>query len=946
MMKNRAIAARIYYEQDQQSLADKLCMGIQQVLQEYFPESDQSPSVQEIDIGDLNHEKGDIMSITTNVLKRQAQDNGTPVSPITLTIVHLDQLRSGKRSCVVVLTSTGVTVASEDELQRQLLLILSATETTICEERDAENKDSMLGSVQKDYLAQYTAAPVGTFFADRNRDQHKFTIKGNGKNEISEQQHSHFEFGALPDQLSHDLLQLARDKNVSIHDLMLTLFTLLVHRHSGSTMDEFVIGLSTDVDHMLPILCQIPNENAVFDAQLLKQMIEIVQNAKETFKHGIPLRDTVHYQSTHAAGDGDKDLNHSLLQLRLLFSASESRRFDKNDNNTQNDRSNNAIIIEEIGPIVHLFLPEQYDIGFRIYISEQKEGSQPSIHINILYRGEFFNRGTIERIARHFVELASSVVNQPSQNISLLNMITNEERQQILHEWSQTGDDFHDDLDVVTIHDLLERQLERHPDVIALIQQSRQMTYREFHCRANQLAHHLRHAIGIGPENIVPILMPKSPECLVSMVAVLKAGGAFVYVDPQFPAERVQHMTEDVKAMVTMVHRTTLDSWKTIVTDNKIVNIETVLVDLEDEQGWIPFKNNPSMNLPSVSSPDDLAIIQFTSGSTGRPKGVSIEHRNMCNLLLNNPNDIKTGYRMLHWASMTYIVGMREWLQCLASGGTLIMPAMGELPIGSNLSKIIDEFGAQTMTLTASALNTMQMPPPTSLRHVSLSGEAVSTSLAHRFLAIPDLEMWMNFGASECSGMIARVRMQYDRPVTCIGKTLKNMRIYILDKHMQAVPVGVPGDLYFGGTCVARGYLERPDLDEGKFLLGNPFLTKDQEERHGGKFSRLYKTGDLARWLPNGMVEYLARSDNVVKIRGMRIELDEIKVAIMEQWGSDKLQDVAVAAKVKTQDQQEQSDAMVVAYLVPKDTFSKDDLSIEELYGQLRQKLPSFMVPT
>lgn len=434
-------------------------------------------------------------------------------------------------------------------------------------------------------------------------------------------------------------------------------------------------------------------------------------------------------------------------------------------------------------------------------------------------------------------------------------MMTDSERQKILVEWNNTGVDLPKDR---CIHHLFEEQVARTPDAIALIFRDAQLTYAELNRSANQLAHHLQ-GLGVGPDTIVGISVERSLAMIVGLLGILKAGGAYLPLDPTYPPDRLAFMLQDAAP-------------RQIVAQAQFCNMfphASHVILLDADAGTI--SEQPSHNPISHVTPAHLAYVIYTSGSTGQPKGVLVEHRGLYNLAQAQINAfcVEPGHRVLQVASLNFDASISEIVMALGAGATLVLASVEAIFPGPALTQTLQQQAITHVTLVPSALALLTPTELPEIQTLIVAGEACSATLGARW---QKGRRFLNaYGPTEitvCATIMDCATWCDQQQPPPIGRPLANTQIYLLDQTGQPVPVGVTGELYIGGVGVARGYLNRPELTAEKFIT-NPFDS-----------GRLYKTGDLARWLPDGNIEFLGRIDQQVKLRGFRIELGEIEAAL------------------------------------------------------------------
>ncbi|AFZ17607.1 non-ribosomal peptide synthetase [Allocoleopsis franciscana] len=589
------------------------------------------------------------------------------------------------------------------------------------------------------------------------------------------------------------------------------------------------------------------------------------------------------------------------------------------------------------------------------------------LELKIAYNCHRFDAATIIRMLGHLQTLLEGMVANPKVRLSDLPRLTQAERHQLLVEWNDTQADYpHNQC----IHQLFEAQVEKTPDAVAVVFEGQQLTYRELNARANQLAHHLQ-KLGVKPEVLVGICVERSLHMVIGLLGILKAGGAYVPLDPAYPQERLAFMFSDAQVQVLLTVQHLVE---------RVPEHEAQVVYLDADWGSIAQESQE--NLVSSSTANNLAYVIYTSGSTGKPKGVLGLHQGAVN--------------RFHWMWETYpfeaeeVCCQKTSLNFVDSVWEIFGPLLQGVRIVIVSDQVLKDPQQFVETLADNAVTRLVLVP--SLLRVLLdtasdlqkrlpklklwvtSGEALSVDLLQKFRQIMSHRTLLNlYGSSEVSADVTcySISPQDKAPShVSIGRPIANTQIYVLDRHLKPAPIGVPGELYVGGAGLARGYLNRPEMTAERFIP-NPFndlelpivdfrladsnqnsesCETNAQFRSPKSSVRLYKTGDLVRYLPDGNLEFLGRIDNQVKLRGFRIELGEIEAVLGQHPG---VREAVVLAR-----EDESGNQQLVAYVVSdleqwvseamplKKRHEVQAIAISELHRLLKQKLPNYMVPS
>ncbi len=510
------------------------------------------------------------------------------------------------------------------------------------------------------------------------------------------------------------------------------------------------------------------------------------------------------------------------------------------------------------------------------------------IVVSLQYNQDFVAPEKIKPMIAHFQNLLEAILNDPTQEIGKLTLLTPAERHQLLVEWNDTKVNYPADK---SIHQLFEEQVEKTPEAIAIVFQEQELTYQQLNSRANQLAHYLI-SLGVKPETLVGICIERSLEMIVGLLGILKAGGAYVPLDPSYPLERLSYMLEDSAVDILLTQEKLLESLP--ANTAKLVCLDRDWRQIEQSSD-----NNP---VTSVSS-DNLAYVIYTSGSTGRPKGVLVVQKGVIRLV-KKPNyvDLTADEVLLQLAPISFDASTWEIWGSLLNGAKLAIYPNEPLSL-QTLGDVLKKYNVTTLWLTSGLFNLMvdeKLEDLKGVRQLLAGGDVLSIFHIQKALSeLKDCQLINGYGPTENTTFSCCYSIKKNYPLVNsvpIGRPINNTQIYILDSHLQPVPVGVAGELHIGGDGLARGYVNNPELTAEKFI-NNPFGD-----------GRLYKTGDLARYLPDGNIEYLGRIDNQVKIRGYRIEPGEIEAVLNSH---SQIQQAVVVAREDIP-----GDKQLVAYYV------------------------------
>ncbi|MBD2208320.1 amino acid adenylation domain-containing protein [Nostoc linckia FACHB-104] len=545
------------------------------------------------------------------------------------------------------------------------------------------------------------------------------------------------------------------------------------------------------------------------------------------------------------------------------------------------------------------------------------EETNSEIRVSWEYNTDLFDAETITRMAEHFQTLLRGIIANPQQRVTELPLLTQNEQHHLLVDSNNTQAEYNFDK---CIHQLFAEQVERTPNAVAVIFGEQQLTYRELNNQANKLAADLQ-TLGVKSDVLVGICIERSLEMVVGLLAILKAGGAYLPLDPNYPQERLEYMIKDADILV-------------LLTQQKLINF------LPQYQGkvicldkWEVINQENHSILETNVKPDNLAYVIYTSGSTGKPKGVMISHRSICNhmIWMQSEFPLTESDRVLQKTPFSFDASVWEFYAPLLAGGKLILAKPDGHQDTAYLVEVIAEQKITILQLVPSLLRVLlekeKIQTCQTLRRVFCGGEVLTIDLHNKlFQLLPDVELCNLYGPTEATIDTTYYKCKYEGNGSSvpIGKAIANAQVYLLDGHLQPAPIGVPGEIYIGGAGLAQGYLNRPDLTNEKFIL-NPFISG----------TRLYKTGDLARYLPDGNIEFIGRIDGQVKLRGFRIELGEIETQLNQH---SQIQQAVVLVREDLP-----GEKRLVAYIVPN---QKQSPTVSDLRNFLKQNLPEYMIPT
>jgi amino acid adenylation domain-containing protein len=704
---------------------------------------------------------------------------------------------------------------------------------------------------------------------------------------------------SLDRELGEGLKDLCKRENVTLFMALLAAFKVLMFRYSGQ--DDIVIGIPianrtrVELEEMIGFFVNsLVLRTDLSGAPAFRELLgRIRATTLEAYGHqDLPFERLVEELKPQ------RDMSHSAI-FQVMFALQNAPDFSM----VLPDLTVQRVEVDN--------LTSKVDLVFTV--KESREGLQASAN----YNTDLFDAGTIKRMFEHYEVLLKDVVLDPALDISRVNILTGAEQHQLLKAWNDTKREYPGEK---CIHHLFEEQTEKGPDSVAILYEDEQLIYRELNCRANQIAYYLKEVMG-GDQGIIGMCMERSIDFVVGLLGILKAGAAYLPLDPAYPKERLDFMIQD-------------SGMKVILTNGKFKEIfrgsAAVVLNIDEV-----LKSGYSIENPcNAISPQNMAYVIYTSGTTGRPKGVLITHKAVVSLSMDTeyikilPQD-----RIANASNVSFDAATFEIWAGLLNGACLVVIGKNVLLSPADLAETLKRKAISVLFLTTALFNQMaheSLAAFSSIRHLLFGGETVDIGSVRKILEEGPPERLLHvYGPTESTTFTSwyQVVALPETAVTVpIGRPLSNKRIYILDRNLQPVPAGIPGELFIGGDGLSPGYLNRPELTAEKFI-NDPFSTVPG--------SRLYRTGDLARYLPDGNIEFIGRLDLQVKVRGFRIEPGEIETILCQH---PRVSEAVVVAR-----EDQPGEKRLAAYVVLKE---KAFMPPEEMRGFLKEKLPEYLIPS
>lgn len=710
-----------------------------------------------------------------------------------------------------------------------------------------------------------------------------------------------YEYLWLSEKLSDGLKSLSRGENVTLFMTLLAAFETLLYRYSGQT--DFIIGApyaARDRSELEGLIGYFANTVALrADLSGDPSFRELLCRARETtFEADTYQR--VPFEKLVETLRPERDLSQTPL-FQVMFA------FDHG-------------LVESVElPGLSLSSIEVNSGTAKFDMTLFMRSAKGGLRACLQYSTDLFEETTIKRMLGGWERLLEGILADPSERITRLPVLSEKDRRLVMTEWNETGADARFES---CIHHLFEAQVERNPDAPAVVYGDEHLTYRELNRRANRLANYLRRR-GVGPEVRVGICMERSPELIIGLMAILKAGGAYLPLDPAYPADRLDFILDDSGTSIALIEDRLAGCFNSEA--HEIIRLDKLWDLLEGESEIDPE--------PEVG-PTNLSYVIYTSGSTGKPKGAMLHHRGICNRLLWGIKDYHLGEtdRVLYKTPISFDVSVWEIFAPLSAGAQLIIAKPGGEQDGDYLAGMMREQGVTHADFVPSMLQLFLNEPGLEggnrLKRITAAGETLTLELQERFFDRLGADLYNLYGPTEASLAVTywHCRPGKNQRVVPIGRPMDNIRIYLLSLDLEPVPIRAQGELCIGGVAVGRGYLNCPDLTAERFRP-DPFSPDAG--------ARFYKTGDLARHMHDGNIEFLGRFDHQVKVRGFRIELGEIESILLKH---PSVHEVVVAVH-----QDGGGNNRLTAYLVAREGAT---LATPDLRNFVRDLLPDYMIPS
>ncbi|NOU19051.1 MAG: amino acid adenylation domain-containing protein [Bacteroidales bacterium] len=710
--------------------------------------------------------------------------------------------------------------------------------------------------------------------------------------------------------ISQKLRALSQHYGVTLQSVMLSSFSILLSKYTGQ--DDIVIGSPIANRHRR-------QTEGLIGFFINTQVNRILLNNNQKFED---LIRQVHKDQVEAQLNQDLPIDDLIAELGVERDASRNNIFQVYFVVQSFGKQHSASEQQKkyITPIQENFFykVEKFDLSVNI----DDDGEE--ITGDISYATSLFHSDTIVRIIHQYIHLLTQLTKAPEKSYSQLCLLDADEYNQIIYKWNETDKDYPKDK---SIHQLFQEQVIKTPDNIAVVYGQQKLTYHELDEKSNQLAWFIRTQYQqrtkqtLKADTLIALYLDRSLEMIVGILGVLKAGGAYVPMDPTYPQERLDYMLEDTNTELILSQKHLSGHGNTQLPHGKVVYI-----DLTEEL----YNKEDKSNLPQYNKSTDLAYVIYTSGTTGNPKGVMVEHAGVNNEILSQlemiplvPSD-----KSLLTANIIFDAAAECIYMSLFSGGSLHILDNKSILDSDYIKEYVESSGINVFNTTPSYLNSLgiNLFSP-NVKHIILGGEAYQKVES-------SAKVYNTYGPTETTIVSTGGEVDYNKKIH-IGKPINNTRVYVLDQNNTPVPIGVIGELYIGGAGLTRGYLKLPKLTEERFVL-NPFITEADKAKG---YTKMYKTGDLVRWLPDGNLEFMGRNDDQVKIRGHRIELSEVEHALNQIQGVKQS-----CVLVKERKTETDSSNYLVGYYVLENI--DNTISQVTILSKLSLVLPEYMMPS
>jgi aspartate racemase len=703
----------------------------------------------------------------------------------------------------------------------------------------------------------------------------------------------------LPVLLSKSFKAFCQQEGAALSATLLAAFKTLIHRYTGQ--EDIIVGLlnsgriKSDMEQTIGCFSSVlPIRTNLSGAQSFRSLIgQVKKTTIEAYENqGVPFEKII---EGHPNNRNESSAPLIQVMFRLqdfpdkhpLFSGLEVEKFCFDKRFTKHDLT--------------------------LTVVDQAEG----LHCNFEYNSELFDKASITRMKEHFRTLLDGIVKNPKQRISRLPILTKTERHQLLVEWNKTSNE---NTQGLLIHERFEEQVEKTPEAPAVLSEGQILTYRQLNYRINQLSHHLQ-KLGVGPEVLVGLFMERSLEAVIGFWGILGAGGACVPLDSAYPEDRIGFMLKDAQVQIILTQEKLL---------RRLPSHQGTVLCIDSD--WEIIAQESKESVINAIEEGNLSFVFYTSGSTGKPKAVLLTHRRSNKDPSKKSENIRVtaADRHILKSPLGFTSFSAEITWPLLNGALMVIIPPGKEQDMKYLVNIMTEQDI-TFTIVVPSMLRMLLEEPEldkcgSLRQIACFGEPLPPEVREQLFARLDVDLIVIYGVTEApSATSCKYESGDHQRKVNIGRCLPNRLVYILDSHLEPVPIGVVGEMYIGGS-LARGYLNRPDLTAERFIA-NPFSSIPGE--------RMYKTGDLGRYLADGTIEFMGRRDYQVNIQGFRIELGEVEAALARH---PNVKDALVLVN-----ENESGIRRLVSYVVPK---AEADLNSSELRRFLQKQLPDYMTPS